>query len=102
MRELKFRAYRKEDRKMIYDVETPKAHLVLGNVVMQYTGLKDKYGADIYEGDMVQNFTKNPKVVDDMIDFHLYVSDNYHWFATVEVIGNIYENPELIKQEARS
>ena len=57
MREIKFRAYNKSDKVMINDLNSPR--LVSGllahatdDVLMQYTGLKDKIGVEIYEGAM--------------------------------------------------
>lgn len=74
--------------------------------LMQYTGLKDKNGKEIYEGDIVQTHTKEfAKVVFQngcfMWDNAPLCYDEEWEFAKTEkwaeIIGNIYENPELLK-----
>ena len=81
--------------------------------IMQYTGLHDKNGREIYEGDVVRSSSirqREKSFVGDVhygqVDpsftihdkdghyFRLYSSGEYR---TYEVIGNIYENPELLE-----
>jgi uncharacterized phage protein (TIGR01671 family) len=135
MREIRFRAW--DGKKMWYEadivsdpvnfyfmtlnglliIKTPneEAHDSKWEL-MQYTGLKDKKGKVIYEGDIVKcgcDFTDEYEWTG-IVKFDLgafYVADRkgkgraiYYWstetFGDIhvrEVIGNIYENPELVK-----
>lgn len=71
--------------------------------VMQYTGLKDKNGVEIYEGDLI-DFGGGPfKVIFEKGCFYSwtpYDSEFLHLINHLsEVIGNIYENPELLNKK---
>lgn len=73
--------------------------------VMQYTGLKDKDGKEIYEGDviLVIEWNRKYKVVFERGMFKASGSTTFSLVTATngelscQVIGNIYENPELVK-----
>ena len=77
--------------------------------LMQYTGLKDKNGKEIYEGDIVKaninNVVSIGKVVyiDDwamfQTEFTIGNIGRYNCYEADEVIGNIYETPELLDKD---
>lgn len=78
-------------------------------ILMQYTGLKDKNDKDIYEGDIYRHNSeygyhardKKLYVVESLSDFFqekgLDEGEYNGDWSVIEVIGNIYENPELLE-----
>lgn len=81
-------------------------------VLMQSTGLKDKNGKEIFEGDVayngfrktIVNYGKQTKeeefgVISEYVGFNLTLACGYPEAVPMnyEIIGNIYENPELLE-----
>ncbi len=122
MREIKFRAWDKRNNKWIHpdlfyisnnafypdfrDLEDGISLFDYEYELMQFTGLYDKNGKEIYEGDIIlfNNFGDTlDKVVYSPGCFHTsgggYLLDE---IREIEVIGNIYENPELLEENNES
>lgn len=126
MREFKFRAYEKDSDEMFYPDTTNNNEYFFSGfidgvlkvatspysddkdyILMQYTGLIDKNGKEIYEGDIVtrtinDKYYLTGKVVMDegatMIvrgEESMFLTTNFRGHKN-EVIGNIYETPELL------
>jgi len=114
MKTLKLRAF--QDNKMyyqkkigIYGTKQFLDSLYEDCNLMEHTGLSDKQGVDIYEGDIITTQTSKNMVISWSDKFASFCINRdgwafQHWFGEAcnpehcEVIGNIYENPELLKQ----
>ncbi len=131
MRDIKFRCWDTENKEMLevqeLDYEDsyngqPMIRTTMYNdyfdtedmILMQYTGLKDKNGKEIYEGDIVKfRFKDDREEFPDLIGYIEYqttftafrIMSNQGSFKIditeikfIEVIGNIYKNLELLEE----
>lgn len=102
MREIKFRALVGGEM-IFFGVLSDANHVITDEPIMQYAGLKDKHGKEIYEGDIVlYNRGGSDECVSEVTYNLRFPKSEFclghagHRLDETEVIGNIYENPELL------
>lgn len=124
MREIKFRGYNRKNKQWLYGfyLQNCGHHFVCSDefaqkgkswddyevdseTVGQFTGLTDKNGREIYEGDVVRYSDESdddyPRhgVVDSVVfEDGCFWPVSESWAHDKEVIGNIHDNPELLEQ----
>lgn len=121
MREIKFRAWdRFKQRWSNYKINDGTVYFMDKNTgvwyggynkrykdfnLMQYTGLRDKNDTEIYDGDIVIHYSRIHKIIfnveearfvlrDDEFELEIPFTNNNS--KRMEIVGNIYENPELL------
>tara|TARA_R110002074_G_C12445403_1_gene658064 strand:+ start:254 stop:601 length:348 start_codon:yes stop_codon:yes gene_type:complete len=112
MRDIKFRAWNKVRKEWVFlevmhgavQTDLKEKYATFGGDLepwQQHTGLKDQNGKGIWEGDIVKHLSRieNEETVS-VIQFTKNASfEGIYQNGTDKVIGNIYENPELLENK---
>ena len=116
MREIKFRAWAVASKTMFFpnsddgwEIKDGVLRELPNTILMQYTGCKDKSGNEIYEGDIVKletpkspyHKTRNLAIVFNQrfAQFCIDPCTAIMGWKSVEIIGNIHSNPELLEKK---
>lgn len=85
------------------DLNTSNTYAIIPDTVGEFTGLFDRYGNGIFEGDIIEYFGEQYQVIwkNDEATFSIALGNNeYCYFDDLDsnlsaVIGNVYDNPEM-------
>lgn len=87
-----------------YILDDNKSFEINSDTLGEFTGLKDKNGKEIFEGDIVRAFGMHYEIVFEDGAFYLKKKNVHHRLSRVlifnegiEIIGNIHKNSELLK-----
>ena len=108
MRQIKFRTWHSNEMIYIDDFYFFEENGIRNSNdidLMQFTRLHDENGKKIYEGDILKvriggDLQNNYWTVKSLEQLHIEFArdDSYYRFTEVEIVGNIYENPELLEK----
>lgn len=126
-RVLKFRAWDSITKTMFEPMDLRSSYARLngfgsqGYILMQFTGLHDTNGKEIYEGDIIRSYGNNLGVIKYTKTLYAigFIEEIFHWsneaivdtadlkdvereWGRSEIIGNIYENPSLLSPESNT
>jgi hypothetical protein len=108
MRQIKFRVWDDYNKELFniedfYYFEEQGIHNSSECCLMQFTGILDKNGKEIYEGDILQDinypFYIEPvfwATTENDYDFDGWLCEHFHPSSKYEIVGNIYENKDLL------
>jgi len=111
VRDIKFRAWYLTEERYYYFTLSEYAndysirYKVQNSDKELYTGLKDKTGKEIYEGDIVEFSKGIGQIIYSGGEYSIEYNNDlfnlgfHHHNNEIKIVGNIYENPELLKEK---